>query len=388
MSDIVQQRYITKVRIENFQSHANTEFDLSPGINLIVGSSEGGKSAILRAINFALHNEPRGDDFIRMDETETRVSVWWSDGCYLCRIKGERNSVLIRDKDGFEQTLDRIGTTLPKEALDVLGFPPIDDESGPIAYADQHQPLFLVTLSASELPRTISRLTGIDDFEAAAEILNKQANVANKQIKDSTKRIENYNIQLKKYENLDDQLDHLSAMESMAEKIDEMLSSAESAKSLKNNYEEIMKIGRAAYKSLKKAENIAQFSPKLKEIGITVSQIESAQSLLNDYETINYLEKKAKRQLKIAEKISSPTIYHSVSEINTLLDVIKNAKIVKKQFDDMLNKENAIQNGLKAWTDAEILANNKLDKIVEKMRFSNLWCGECQRPKSMDICNA
>ncbi len=301
MSDIVQQRYITKVRIENFQSHADTEFDLSPGINLIVGSSEGGKSAILRAINFALHNEPRGDDFIRMDETETRVSVWWSDGCYLCRIKGERNSVLIRDKDGFEQTLDRIGTTLPKEALDVLGFPPIDDESGPIAYADQHQPLFLVTLSASELPRTISRLTGIDDFEAAAEILNKQANAANKQIKDSTKRIENYNIQLKKYENLDDQLDHLSAMEDIAEKIDEMSSSAESAKSLKNNYEELMKIGRAAYKSLKKAENIAQFSPKLKEIGVSVSQIENAQSLLNDYETINYLEKEAKRQLKIAE---------------------------------------------------------------------------------------
>ena len=45
---------IDKIKIENIQSHKNTELNLSNGINVIVGSSNNGKSAILRALYWAI----------------------------------------------------------------------------------------------------------------------------------------------------------------------------------------------------------------------------------------------------------------------------------------------------------------------------------------------
>lgn len=382
-----QQRYITKVKIENFQSHEDTEFDLSPGVNLIVGSSEGGKSAILRAINFALHNEPRGDDFVRMDRDETRVSIWWSDGCYLCRIKGEnRNSVLIKDKDGFEQGYERIGTTLPPEALAILGNPPIDDETGPIAYADQHQPLFLVTLSASELPRTISRLTGIDDFEDAAELLNKKSNAANKQIKDSTKRIEGIDNQLKNYETLDKKLKNLESMDELAVKIDEISANIDEANNLKNNYNELMNMGRIANNALKMAEKTAILSGHLDNIQSTVDNITSAKKLSNDYQTLISLEGDATVSLHRADASSSVKCLNLINKIDDVRTSINSAQLLQHDYNNLINHAKKINESLAIYVESESQASSDLAKIVSEMRNTGLWCGACQRPKSMDVC--
>lgn len=54
---------IESIHIRNFQSHKDTTLDLSGGVNVIVGSSDSGKSAILRALNWLVFNRPSGDDF-------------------------------------------------------------------------------------------------------------------------------------------------------------------------------------------------------------------------------------------------------------------------------------------------------------------------------------
>lgn len=387
LSSAATQRYITKVRIENFQSHEDTEFELSPGVNLIVGSSEAGKSAILRAINFALHNEPRGDDFVRMERDETRVHIWWSDGCYLCRIKGEsRNAVLIIDQDGHQQGYEKIGTSLPSEALKVLGYPPIDSESGPIAYADQHQPLFLVTLSASELPRTISRLTGIDDFEDAAETLNKEANAANRKIKDSTKRLEKYDTDLKAFQGLDDKLKHLETMDGLAEKIDDISSSVKSARNLRSNYDGLMQMGRQANAALQAANKIAVLSSHLPALQRIESQIKDATELMNSFNTLLMLENQATKTLAVSESISSQKNVEALGKIQSVQSGIKKAKSLKSEYDTLIQKGRSINTEIveKSASLTELI--NDRDSLVQEMKTAGLWCNVCQRPKSMDAC--
>jgi len=382
-----QQRYITKVRIENFQSHEDTEFDLSPGINLIVGSSEAGKSAILRAINFALHNEPRGDDFVRQERDETRVHLWWNDGCYLCRIKGEnRNAVLIKDKDGYESGFERIGNSLPPEALAVLGNPPTDDESGPISYADQHQPLFLVTLSASELPKTISRLTGIDDFEDAAELLNKKANSANRQIKDSTKRIESFNEQLKKYNNLDNNLSHLEKMEKISMTIDEISTNVSNANHLKQNFDDLMNMGRRTNAALKDAEKIAILSEKLSPVKDEIKKLTTSRQLANDYATLVFLEGEATNSLQISEIMSGKKCVDLMTESSDIITGISDANKLKNHYDELINRGRAINDGHAIWSETLVNKQDERSQIVVEMRGAGLWCNVCQRPKSMDVC--
>ena len=73
-------RYLTEIRLENFQDHKDSVVSLTNGINLIVGSSDAGKSAILRAVNFVFHNNLKGDSFIRHGTSECKVTLKFSDG--------------------------------------------------------------------------------------------------------------------------------------------------------------------------------------------------------------------------------------------------------------------------------------------------------------------
>ncbi len=56
--------YIKKVRIQGFQSHLDSTFTLSPGLNVITGPSDAGKTAIIRALRWLAFNEPQGEAFI------------------------------------------------------------------------------------------------------------------------------------------------------------------------------------------------------------------------------------------------------------------------------------------------------------------------------------
>ena len=59
---------IKSIQIKNIQSHKDTSLEFSPGINAIVGSSNNGKSAVLRALYWARYNRPLG--------TDTLLSHW------------------------------------------------------------------------------------------------------------------------------------------------------------------------------------------------------------------------------------------------------------------------------------------------------------------------
>ena len=59
---------IDKIILENFQSHKYSELEFVEGLNAIIGSTDSGKTAIFRAIKWALYNEPQGDYFVREGE--------------------------------------------------------------------------------------------------------------------------------------------------------------------------------------------------------------------------------------------------------------------------------------------------------------------------------
>ena len=54
-------RKIKSVRMINFQNHRETYYKLTDGLNIITGSSDNGKTACARALNFALNNIHSGD---------------------------------------------------------------------------------------------------------------------------------------------------------------------------------------------------------------------------------------------------------------------------------------------------------------------------------------
>lgn len=53
---------IKSIELKNIQSHANTKLEFDKGINCIIGSSNNGKSAILRGLYWVKYNRPLGID--------------------------------------------------------------------------------------------------------------------------------------------------------------------------------------------------------------------------------------------------------------------------------------------------------------------------------------
>ena len=51
---------IKSVELKNFQSHNQSRLEFCDGVNIIVGASDSGKSAILRGLFWVLYNNPNG----------------------------------------------------------------------------------------------------------------------------------------------------------------------------------------------------------------------------------------------------------------------------------------------------------------------------------------
>ena len=87
---------IDTIEIENFQSHRHTTVQLSPGVNVIKGRSHSGKSSVMRAIRWALLNQPRGENFVshfKGDKEVTSVGIQFDDGRHATRLRrgGSKN---------------------------------------------------------------------------------------------------------------------------------------------------------------------------------------------------------------------------------------------------------------------------------------------------------
>jgi len=83
---------ITKLSIKNFQSHKETELDFHPGMNVIIGQSDSGKTAIIRALRKALTNKPAGDTFRSNWGGDTQIKLLTKEGDEITYFKSNSTS--------------------------------------------------------------------------------------------------------------------------------------------------------------------------------------------------------------------------------------------------------------------------------------------------------
>ncbi len=164
-------KHITDIDILNFQSHENTHISLADGLNVIVGPSDQGKTAIIRALRWVLYNEPRGSDFIRIGHQEAKVKVAFSDGYVITRERGTNyNRYIVTHPDGNDQVFEGFGTDIPEEVLLAHGMGKVTLDSGKTTSVNlglQLDPAFLLSESGSTKAKSIGRLIGVHVIDAA-----------------------------------------------------------------------------------------------------------------------------------------------------------------------------------------------------------------------------
>lgn len=158
---------LKSVRLCYFQNHKDTTIRFHSGVNAIVGSSDVGKSAILRALRWVFHNEPSGDDFCShwAGDYPTRVIVKLSSGVKIERHKGKGINKYVLRQDGKAHVFKSFKTSVPEPIASLF---PLSD----LNWQNQLDEVFALSSSPAELGRALNEVANLDEIDLALSNVN------------------------------------------------------------------------------------------------------------------------------------------------------------------------------------------------------------------------
>ena len=168
---------IKRITLENFQSHAKTivEPASSGQLSVIVGASDTGKTAIIRALKWVFFNEPQGAEFMRTGASMVRVTLDYADGISVVRerTKATNRYKIIRPGtgEGGPEVFEGFGGGVPLEIQEITGIRPVKiaDQELMLNLSEQLDPPFLGQKSTSSPGRAkiLGKLAGTEEIDVA-----------------------------------------------------------------------------------------------------------------------------------------------------------------------------------------------------------------------------
>jgi exonuclease SbcC len=169
------------LRIRGFQSHRDSLLEFVPGLNVIVGPSDAGKSAILRALWWLLYNQPRGEETIQEGSPEQFVEARFTRGT-VARARTRANNGWYRYAlpGGDPVVLKGFGTDVPAPVTAVHQMPllVLTDAEESVNVATQFAPPFLLGATPTQRAVLLDALADAQSAQEAASLAAKAAHAA------------------------------------------------------------------------------------------------------------------------------------------------------------------------------------------------------------------
>ena len=201
---------IQELKIRNFQSHRKSVLKFHEGVNVITGSSDCGKSAIIRALKWLVWNRPGGDAFRSNWGGDTNVSIKLDDGTKIYRSKGSVNLYEVNDTE-----FTAFGQDVPEEIQQLLNLTEVNIQQ-------QLDSPFLLTETPGNVASHFSKVARIDKINATEKNINSEIRRLNSEIEKGKKDIEKFETELSEFpdlEKIEIELDVLEQVEGERNKI-------------------------------------------------------------------------------------------------------------------------------------------------------------------------
>lgn len=166
---------LEKVTLKNFQSHEDTSIVLHPGVNSLEGNSDCGKTAIIRALRWAMCNESnglrdvsfwamnaKGDDLLKGRVCSVSVELDGSDE--IVRSRGNGFNGYRMNVAGRDETYEACKTDVPKDVADTFNVGDVNlqkQQEGPFFLSDKWTP--------GARARYVNKLVNLDEIDAAMQ---------------------------------------------------------------------------------------------------------------------------------------------------------------------------------------------------------------------------
>ena len=164
---------IKSVNLQNFQSHKNTFLEFDPGVNIIIGSSRSGKTAVLRALNWCRYNKPAGiayNSYWNRNESKQPIKqfssvVEFEEDTFVERVRGQKFNGY--DANGIE--LGALGQDVPEDVEKLFNMQEVNMQK-------QFDAPFLISESPAEVARFFNRVIKLDKIDI---VLSKAQSLKN-----------------------------------------------------------------------------------------------------------------------------------------------------------------------------------------------------------------
>lgn len=149
---------IKSIHLQNFQSHKDTHLEFSPGVNVIIGRSDHGKTAIIRALRWVVENRPAGDEFRShwAKNEDTAVQIILNNGGQVARWKNK----VVNNYSCNGELFQGFGQDIPKPVVDALNLASINLQQ-------QFDQPFLLFDSPGAVARYLNQVVHLEKIDIA-----------------------------------------------------------------------------------------------------------------------------------------------------------------------------------------------------------------------------
>jgi exonuclease SbcC len=188
---------IKSLAIKNLQSHKDSMLVFNPGVNVIIGGTDSGKSAIVRAFRVVIDNRPSGDEFISNWGGQMELALTTDDGTTITRMKDKSyNAYLLMDQDIKEFVAFK--TDVPEEIRKALNIGEINMQrqfAGPFLLAEETSP--------GEVAKHFNKVAKLDKIDEGVKNINSEIRKIEQNIKAYEMNIESSEKKLEDYDHLE-----------------------------------------------------------------------------------------------------------------------------------------------------------------------------------------
>lgn len=176
---------IQKIRLNNIQSHQDTTIEFHKGVNCIVGSSDKGKSSVIRGLLWAIENRPLGVEklgshWIFNDKGKQiepmSVTVIKDDKILVRRRTKDENQYIVEDK-----VLNVVKSDVPQEVSDFFRLSSTNIQR-------QLDSPFLLSQTNGEVARYFNSMVKLDSIDKVLTKIESEKRRIRNEIEVNSKR--------------------------------------------------------------------------------------------------------------------------------------------------------------------------------------------------------
>jgi exonuclease SbcC len=355
---------ITKIHIQNFQSHEDTVLEFINGLNVIIGQSDTGKTAIIRAIKWVLYNEPRGTEFIRNKAKSACVTIEFSNHFSIIRERSQaKNIYKIINPEGNTTCFEGFGNEIPQEITKIHGIQEVFlDETlkANLNIADQLERPFLLSETGAVRAKALGRIVGLHIVDKAI----KDSLVELKRETQTRERLEaevvEIESELRCFDNLESLKERVEKSDILIAKLSGLMDKEQKLRHLKVRVESIDNEINIVSAGLEKLRNLEQSKELLNDCKLIAIKLKTMRTL------------KLKHDILVSNILKSGILLSkskSIVEANKMFEKLE--QLIKKQskLKTYENRLTPIQRELKALN--RIIEENKnyskLEEIFDKI---------------------